>query len=187
MQCSPELRPTSWRTCRALANQKRLLIFGILLQEPDQTVSDVAENCDLTLPAASEYLRLLESRGLLKARRLGRFVRYRVMPADRTSLNADLVRALRTVFERNTNPILTVFQLVTAFTHPRRIEIFRALRAGATMMSQLRAVTGISLRALGRHLVKLERRRFVKQLGDNYSIIRPSNPLRRELIRLTES
>jgi len=138
------------------------------------------------LPAASQYLRLLESRGLLKAHRVGRSVKYEVTPDDHPSLNAGLVQALRVVFEWNIMSIQTLFALITAFTHPRRIEIVRALCVGPATMDQLRTATGISLRSLGRHLAKLERRRFIKHRGDHYVVIQPSNPFRRELIRLTE-
>ena len=117
---------------------------------------------------------------------MGRSVKYEVSSDDHPSLNAGLVQALRMVFEWKIMSIQTVFALVTAFAHPRRIEIVRALRAGPATMDQLRATTGISLRSLRRHLAKLERRRFIKHRDAHYVVIPPSNPFRRELIRLTE-
>lgn len=77
-----------------------------------------------------------------------------------------------------------VFRLVTAFTHPRRVEIFRALRAGPASPGQLQFVTRISSRALLRHLAKLKARGFVKPRQGLYSIVQPTDALRRGLARL---
>jgi len=75
-------RPTLWRTCRVLANRTRLRIFRRLAQQPGQTVSDVARRLRLSLPVTSQYLRALEARGLLSARRVGLRVTYRPSAAS---------------------------------------------------------------------------------------------------------
>ncbi len=74
MSSISSLRPTLWRTCRVLANRTRLKIYALLLRQPGQTVSAIAEQLKLPLPAASHYLRALEARGLLAVRRKGRNV-----------------------------------------------------------------------------------------------------------------
>ena len=186
MPVSPELRPTLWRTCRVLANSTRLKIFGFLAKEPDQTVSIVAERCHLSRPLASEYLRYLESRCLLEARRRGRLVRYRIASADRAGQMNGLVRVLELIFAGNAEPVHTVFQLATAFTHPRRIEIFRALLIEPSTVNQLRRVTGISAPALRRHLAKLEKRGFTSRRQRVYSVKQPLDSLRCELARLSK-
>ena len=61
---SPSSQPTLWRTCRVLANRKRLQTLALLIRQPNQTVSAVAERMSLSMPAASQYLRALEARGL---------------------------------------------------------------------------------------------------------------------------
>src|SRR5947208_17162889 len=78
-----DLRPTLLRTCRVLANHTRLRVFRFLLQQPEQTVSEVASHLNLPQSVASQYLRTLESRSLLKARRVGRWVKYQISPANR--------------------------------------------------------------------------------------------------------
>jgi DNA-binding transcriptional ArsR family regulator len=79
----------------------------------------------------------------------------------------------------------TIFHLVTAFTHPRRIEIFRALRMRPRTFDQVQAATGISALALSRHVRKLEARRFIEcRDGLYYTVVRRVDPLRRELMRL---
>ena len=67
MDVSARLRPTLWRTCRVLANPTRLKMFSLLLQQPGQTVSAVAEHLSQPLSLTSEYLRALEARGFLRA------------------------------------------------------------------------------------------------------------------------
>src|ERR1051326_373435 len=119
------LKPTLWRTCRVLANRPRLRIFQLLLRRPGQSVSAVAEHLDLTLSAASQYLRSLEARGLLTARRVGRRGEFRVAPAAGGNAVSTLVTALRFTFKNDLEPVEAVFRLTTAFTHPRRIEVFR--------------------------------------------------------------
>jgi predicted ArsR family transcriptional regulator len=180
----PRLQPTLWRTCRAIANRRRLQIFGLLVQEPDQTVSAVARHLRLPLSVASEYLRALEARGLLTAHRAGRFVKYR--PGSLTSQNAAgrVVAVLRAAFQRETGPVERIFKLATAFTHPRRVELFRLLQSGPCKLGQLRAATRISAWALLRHLRKLEARGFVVQRGALYAVTEPGHGLGRELARL---
>src|SRR5438128_1138106 len=116
MRVTGDLQPTLWRTCRVLANDTRLDILGFLFSHPDSTVSAVAQHLDLSLSVASEYLRMLESRSLLEARRVGRWVKYRV---NRTcgKPNFHLIAALRETFQRDAKPRETIFSLVTAFTH----------------------------------------------------------------------
>jgi predicted ArsR family transcriptional regulator len=87
------------------------------------------------------------------------------------------------VFEQNSDPIQTIFKAATAFTHPRRIEIFRAVKNGSQTLEQLRAVTRISAPALRRHLKKLEARGFVR-CRPEICLAAPPDALGRELARL---
>ena len=98
MLTKPELRPTLWRTCRVLANRRRLEIFHFLLQKPDQTVSAVAKRFKFPVPIASESLRLLESRSLLIARRVGRYVKYRVASAGSARFSISFADGIKGCF-----------------------------------------------------------------------------------------
>ena len=179
----PSSQPTLWRTCRVLANRKRLQMLALLIRQPNQTVSAVAGRMRLSMPATSQYLRGLEARGLLTCRRVGRRVEYQ--PAAGTSEGAagEIVKALSKVFRR-AQPIEAIFKLATAFTHPRRIEVFRALANGADSFAKLQAATHIPARALSRHLTKLEARGFVKNEMARYVATIPRHPLGRVLTRL---
>lgn len=181
-------RPTLWRTCRGLANRRRLRIFGFLVGHPPQTVSTVAKCLNLPLSTTSKALRLLESRSLLLAQRTGSLVKYSV-GTDRASTPSGLTTALRRAL-REVNQeenVDAIFSLVTAFTHPRRIEIFRALWDRPQRFEQLQTATGVPPWALYRHLKKLEDRGFIKHHSGLYQAAQPTNAVQRELMRLAGS
>ena len=184
MAAAHSLRPTPWRTCRAIANRTRLKMFGLLVARPGLTVSAVAGESKLPLSVASEYLRVLEARGLLVSRRVGRRVEYRVNSASDSGPASRLAVGLRRAFHRNCRPVDTIFRLATSFTHPRRIEIFRLLQGGPKTLQELRISAGISNRAAGRHLDKLERRGFVSCRDGVYTVARRFDTLRLEFARL---
>jgi len=192
MPAAPEspkdLRPTLWRTCRTLANRQRLRMIELLLSEPDQPVSKVAESLGMSTGTASQYLRLLNSRGLLRATRVSRWVVYRLAANDSIPGTGELLGALESTFKRARDPIETVFRLATAFTHPRRIEIVRALGDTTLGLVELKRRTGISSEALQRHLGKLEERGVIarqpKGTGKAYRLGRRPSRLGRLLIQL---
>jgi DNA-binding transcriptional ArsR family regulator len=181
---SPSSQPTLWRTCRVLANRKRLQILALLIRQPNQTVSAVAERMSLSMPAASQYLRALEARGLLTCRRIGRRVEYRSAAGANEGAAEEIVKALRLVFRRRAQPIEAIFKLATGFTHPRRIEVIRALTNGADSFAKLQVATKLPARALSRHLAKLEARGLVKNDMALYVVTIPRHPVGRVLARL---
>jgi DNA-binding transcriptional ArsR family regulator len=176
-------QPTLWRTCRVLANRKRLQTLALLIRQPNQTVSAVAEHMSLSMPA-SQYLRALEARGLLVCRREGLRVEYRLSPGTGEDAAGEIVRALRPVLRGRARPIEAIFKLATGFTHPRRIEVFRAITNGARSLSNLPAATNIPGRALSRHLAKLEARGFVKREMALYVATIQRHPFGRVLARI---
>lgn len=178
------LQPTLWRTCRVLANRVRLQMFLAVYRQPGQSVSTIAVRLNLSLPVASAYLRALEARGLLVARRVGRQVNYRLAPADAATPGAEIAAALKPGFRNENVPVGTLFKLVTAFTHPRRAEIFRAIHARPRTLLEIQTFTGISIPALVRHLKKLESRGFVGCHSGYYVAIHRTDVLGRTLAKL---
>lgn len=183
---APPVQPTLWRTCRVLANRPRLRILGLLARAPALTVSAVAERLELSLPLASLYLRALEARGLLTSRRSGRYVRYALNASSAVEPARKLAAALRFTFQRDPTPVETVFKLATTFTHPRRIEIYRAVAIRSSTSGQLQAVTRISARALFRHLLKLEARGFIVGRQNHYGLADRPDVLGRTLALLAK-
>src|SRR3954465_2795140 len=96
----PLLQPTLWRTCRVLANYKRLQIVALLARNPAQTVSTAARPLKLSRPTASQYLRALEARGLLICQRVGPRVEYRLANGRSAGSADQIVAALRRVLGR---------------------------------------------------------------------------------------
>ena len=180
---STSSQPTLWRTCRVLANRKRLRTLALLIRQPNQTVSALAERVSLSMPAASQYLRALEARGLLTCRRVGRRAEYRPSPGTGEGTAEEIVKALRLAFRRRAQPIEAIFKLATAFTHPRRIAVFRALTNGGDSFAELQAATNMPARALSRHLAKLEARGFVKDEEALYVATIHRHPFGRVLAR----
>jgi DNA-binding transcriptional ArsR family regulator len=178
-----ELQPTLWRTCRVLANRIRLRMLRLLFKEPGLTVSAVAQRLDLSLPAASQSLRALEARALLVARRNGRWVHYQLPPLNAGGPVAELVAALRRGCQHDACPTETLFKLATAFTHPRRIEVFRALNQQSRDFRQIQTATGLSAWAVRRHLGKLEQRGFVVRQGSIYAPVPSGSAVGRALAR----
>jgi DNA-binding transcriptional ArsR family regulator len=178
---SGELKPTLWRTCRALANRRRLGILRHLLAHPDSSVSEVAAACRLRLPAASQYLRALNARGLLAASRSGPTVRYRVEPDPLVPIARPLTDVLRSAIAGTGSDLRAVFRTLTAFTHPRRLSLVSELQKGPATRPQLASRCGMSQEAAGRHLRKLRDRRFVQCCGGRYAAKRPRTRLGRVL------
>jgi len=160
-------------------------MLALLAREPGQTVSSLALRLGFPLAVASQYLRTLEARSLLVVRRNGRQVQYRLKTAaeERHPLVQSLRSALR---PEGAKAIETVFRLCTAFTHPRRIRIFAALRKEPQALARLQVATGISVRSLQRHLEKLKERGFVRLEQSRYFAAAPSGKLAHTLVVLAE-
>jgi DNA-binding transcriptional ArsR family regulator len=156
------LQPTLWQTCRIMANRLRLKMFRLIVHEPGQTVSALAGRVHVSIAVASQYLRVLEAGGFLEARRNERSVEYR--PKDGAKTQSGLPHALAREFE-NKRAVETVFKLLTAFTHPRRIEVYQSLAGRTQTLEELVRSTGIPWRPLLRHLSKLRSRGFVLHRG----------------------
>jgi len=180
------LRPTFWRTCRVLANRERLNILALLSRERELSVSLVAARLQVPVARASLYLRALEARSVLQVRRTGRHVMYRFAEAGYL---APLLRALRQALERGKHSHQVAFALTTAFTHPRRIEIYKSLTERAQKLFALARATGIPAGTLLRHLHKLQSRGYVthERRRDVYSVTTHQHPLGRALGALAAS
>ena len=91
---------------RALAHPKRLMILS-RLHEGGESVTELAEALEMSLPNASQHLRVLRERGFVRAERVGQVVRYRLSnPAIRTC--CALVRGIVVEESRRRTEGLTV-------------------------------------------------------------------------------
>lgn len=176
------LRPTLWRTCRVLANRSRLRILRELSVHPEQRVSDIAQRLGLSLSTTSQSLRLLNARGLLAARRAGRAVWYSPCANRSVPESARLLRVIMGALAGDKKSEDNIFRCATAFTHPRRILIMRTLSMLPLQRKEIAVRTGMSQRALSRHLRKLIARGFVKHADGCYTRAFPRDKLARLLL-----
>jgi len=183
----PPLNPSLWRTCRVLANRRRLRLLSWIFQQMEITVTTAAQQFGWPLGYTSSALRLLQSRGLLSVQRSGRIVCYFPTPDPTVPFSSDLLEALRCVLF-TPKGLEDAFATLTAFTHPRRLEILRALARGIDKPFDLLRITSMSFPALNRHLAKLRRRGFVTpSRSGRLQLTPPSDPLGSALISSTLS
>jgi predicted transcriptional regulator len=158
-------------------------IVAFVFRNPRQTVSFISNEVQLPLPVSSNYLRSLEARGILTVQRIAN--RVKCSPATgETATSKNLVIALRKIFWSKNEAVDMIFKTVTAFTHPRRVEIYRALQSGGLSFEQLRNRTNISTPALRRHLNKLKSRAFVVLESNRYIPRQRTDALAQELARM---
>ncbi len=179
------LHPTLWRTCRTLADRTRLEIVRDLIKNPGRSVSEVATRHDISVPMASISLRALNARGILASCREGTSIFYSVSPNESISWTRQLTVAISKVFTHNRSPLDVLCRQATAFTHPRRITICRALIfKGRLSCKHLVFQSRISRPALRRHLIKLQKRGFVSLEKKLWRITTPSDDFSRALIKI---
>lgn len=174
-----------WRMCRVLANRTRLKMLAMIWRKPGLTLSVLARSANVTVGAGSQYVRALEAQGLLRTRRRSAWIE--CWPPPTGGIARELPAAVRTRFKEDKKAVDGVFRLATAFTHVRRIEVYRALEKGEQTLVELRTATGISRRPLLRHLEKLRSRGFVRVVGQRrrrYAAIHPPDRFARALASL---
>lgn len=174
---------TLWHTCRLIANEPRLQLLQFLFSKGELTVMQLASLTGMSPSNASFQLKMLRERGLVVFRREKMEVFYRAEANEAVDFAPEVLDALRDCVKQGIAP-KTVIRHATAFTHERRIEIFRALHGRSLSAPALRDVTGMSVSASLRHLDKLVRRGYVNRDGRVYRIGRTGNPLGRTLQKL---
>ena len=187
-QTSVGLAPTLWRTCRALANHRRLKILQFLLVHKKQArVTDVAAEMRMPVSVASQYLRILNSRGFLKAKRKGKYVLYEIAGNPSLPTTEILLPIVCCLLKQRGKSMEFIFKRMTGFTHPRRIAIVQAVNRGAIRAEDIHMKTAISQRAVLRHLRKLIYRGYLMKRPDGYRITKPVSPLTKALLHLALS
>ena len=66
----------------ALGDRSRFRIFKLLMKHHGLCVTDIATVLGITVPAASQQLKLLESSGLVEPERDGQMICYRIRTSD---------------------------------------------------------------------------------------------------------
>ena len=178
-----DLTPSLWRTCRVLANTRRLCLLRSVCGDGGGCVSDLAQRTGLPEEKASQHLRLLQSRGLLRAVRTGPRVLYLARADPLVRHAVPLLAALRDAVRAEVADDL--LRQLTAFTHPRRQVLVRCLADRPGDVDELAMRSGISRPALFRHLRKLVCRGFVGCTQEGaYVLLRPDSIFGRCLLQI---
>lgn len=183
-----ELRPTLWRTARALANKNRLLFFrAVWLSKGKKGVSELAKDVGLSISTASVYLRALNARGLISVRRITSRVYYG-NGADRSLPEAQLLQtAFAKIFSRKNLPDDWPADLIPtlhAYSHLRRIAILQCLAEAHRGFTDISSYTGIPEMSLARHLRVLSRAQIISCEKNLYSIVRPRDALQSAFLKI---
>ncbi len=178
-----KLRPTLWRTCRVLANEKRLQLLYALFEKGEQCVFELAGEVSISEAHASIHLRALNSRGLIRQRRSKMRVLYSTEANIEVASAKPLLEALHICHSQNI-PTRFLLKQATAFTHPRRIEIIQNIPPSGIAKDLLKEKTCISFSALSRHLGKLTTRGFVRGGKNIYFKKMPPDALSKALMQL---
>lgn len=177
------LHPSLWRSCRVLANEKRLRLLWELFRNGESNVSRLGAAVGLTEPVASSYLRAINSRGIILSKRKSNYVFYRAEANPEVDGASELLQGLKDAYTDYMS-IEHAMKLLTAFTHERRIVIMKLLTVGEMEESELSIKAGISPQALYRHLRKLEARGYVERNKGRVSSCMPKGALAEPLLKL---
>lgn len=183
------MSPTLWRSCRVLANERRLRLLKSLLVMGPLSVSEAAGKNKLPLSITSAYLRQLNARGFLRVSRCGSHVYYTV-GFDPLVQHAEIL--LTSICEA-IKPCSTgsefhrVIHALTTCTCPRRINLVRSIaRRPDVDYETLRRETGMSQTALHRQLGKLLHRHVIVESDENYRLAPLRDPVIALLVQLCQ-
>ncbi|MEI7901104.1 MAG: helix-turn-helix domain-containing protein [bacterium] len=170
--------PTIWRTCRVLANKRRLACLKAVLRQPGESVGVIAAAAQLPQDQASLCLRALQARGLLHASRESRWVHYFPWPDPLVPVAAPILASVSHAVLKERLSETRMIRCLTAFTHPRRLEVLRCLQQNGPLpfMALVRR-SRISSTALSRHLKKLEARSLVLDSDAGWALNPEHEPL----------
>jgi predicted transcriptional regulator len=179
------LNPTLWRTCRMLAGASRIHLLRCLDESPGRNVSELAEAVGLGLPAASQELRRIQSRGFLQAERHKASLVYR-FGADPQVLSADpLLKAVRaSLARRGPQADARIQAIARAFAHPKRLTLLNSLRTAPRSAFALHQEFHWAYRTLQRHLIILLESGLIRRQDRRLHFVPPVHPLAKALVKL---
>ena len=186
------LRPTLWRTCRALMNATRLRMLRLAVEgEGALCVRDYARGLGLTDAVASIYLRQLNARGLIGVRRDRIKVFYNGEQDRSLPDSMALQTALRTFFAAKPESgwETEIMTILRAFSHFNRLAILIRLADGPATLDDLFKAMGVCVKSVYHHLGFLHAAGLIEEnrsyhRPSSFSLVRPSHPFAETLLRL---
>ena len=182
-----QLNPTVWRTCRALSGSTRVRLLRQILERPGQNVSQLAAQLDIGVSDASQELRRLQSRGLLRRSCQGMSVVYLPIPDPQVSSAAPLLQALKTAFSSDQESDESIARIAKALGHERRIAIVRALLQGPQGRNELAVLSNTQLDTMKKHIKWLIDGGVVAKSKKQYGLQPSSSPILAAWLKLLRS
>ena len=179
------LNPTLWRTCRILSGKTRMKLLRCLEEHPGQNVTQLAKAVGIGISDASQELRRIQSRGLLKAERRHTSLIYHFSADPQVASARPLLKALQKALAIKTpNANKRLCEIANSLGHVRRIEMLKALMKKPQTAYSLQKEIQISQACIRRHLQPLLKCGFIQQDKKLLRYFPPRHPLAKALIRL---
>ena len=179
------LNPTLWRTCKMLAGRKRVELLRELHQQPGRSVTELGHAVGVKRSYASQELRRIQSRGLLKSARRGIPLIYRMDPDPQVLSASPLLKAIQFALGRfppERDP--EICAIANGLAHDRRIAIARLLMQGPLSHAGLLQALHMTPSALSQHLQPLLSGGWVIKTNKHFHLRIPAHPLARALASL---
>ena len=186
--------PTIWRPVRSAMNVKRLAMMKPVLASNgmEYTVSDLARMFKVSQPCATNFLRMMNARGLLGVSR-GRIKVFYNSNLDRTLPDSmEFRQALEESFALDSANgwEQRLVKIMKAFTHTNRLAMITRLAEGDTTIELLHEAIGGCVKSIYHHLVFLEEAGIVGKTiayrtATRFKLLPQTHPLARALLRLT--
>ena len=177
------LKPTLWRTARALANAERLnLLRLVALAKGSKGVVELAVEANVSASTASTYLRALNARGLISVIRSGPYVYYGTGSDRSLPVAAEIQKSFARLFAMKNLPkdwTSRLLPLLQAYSHPRREAIVRLLKSVQPIRyAEFKKLSGLGETSFLRHLALLSAAGIVIRDQDgSYLLAKPGNSL----------
>ena len=179
------LNPTLWRTCRMLTGTNRVRLLRELHDRPGQSVSQLAAAVGIGPSDASQELRRIQSRGLLKSERTQGRVFYRLEADPQVASAGPLLKALRTALASlPPKQDADIARIAAGLAWSRRVAMAHALLGGPKTSTELSVELRLSSFAVYSHLRILQKAGWIQQKNGRMHLVPPDHPLGRVLAQL---
>ena len=179
------LTPTLWRTCRVLGNPTRLRLLRHIVQLKRASVQQLGNLENLTGTRASQELRRLQARGLVRAERDGRYVFYRPSPDPKVPSARPILEAAKLALDNH--PDDETARLAWAFGNQRRLDILHALQTGSCDYETLNTRVAMPIATMFRHMQILASNGLVVRQDKIWKLTKAAHPLAKTMLKLIQA
>jgi len=168
-----------------LAGKTRMKLLRCMEEHPGQNVTQLAKAVGIGISDASQELRRIQSRGLLKAEHRHANLIYHFEADPQVSSALPLLKALRTALASSTSDANEkMCEMANSLGHIRRIEMLKALMKKPQSAYSLQKQMQFPYPNIHRHLQPLLKCGFVRRNKQLLRYVPPRHPLGKALIRL---